>query len=49
MTPRPWEADFIRLWEAAATQAQIAAALDIPRRYAAAEVMSYELINHKGT
>jgi hypothetical protein len=27
---RAWEADFIRLWEAGATQAEIAAALGIP-------------------
>jgi predicted ArsR family transcriptional regulator len=27
---RAWEADFIRLWEAGATQAQIAQALGIP-------------------
>jgi DNA-directed RNA polymerase specialized sigma24 family protein len=30
MPPRPWEAEFIRLWEAGASQAAIAEALGIP-------------------
>ena len=30
-SPRPWEPEFIRLWEAGATQAQIAEALGIPQ------------------
>jgi DNA-directed RNA polymerase specialized sigma24 family protein len=29
-SPRPWEAEFIRLWQAGATQAAIAEALGIP-------------------
>jgi hypothetical protein len=29
-SPRPWEPEFIRLWQAGATQAQIAQALGIP-------------------
>jgi hypothetical protein len=30
-SPRPWEPEFIRLWQAGATQAQIAEALGIPQ------------------